>query len=98
MLPKKLASRFFQAKEYAKVSLTAGDAFEPEALLSTVLRFLCIMLGSVGLGVLIGSLTAVATKFTRVRDSPLLETSLFFLMSYSSYLLAEICQMSPSKA
>jgi NhaP-type Na+/H+ or K+/H+ antiporter len=34
------------------------------------------------------------TKFTRVCDFPLLETSLFFLLSYSSYLLAEISSLS----
>ena len=49
---------------------------------------------SVGLGALIGSITALMTKFTHIKDFPLLETSLFFLMSYSSYLLAEICEMS----
>ena len=46
------------------------------------------------LGALIGSITALMTKFTHIKDFPLLETSLFFLMSYSSYLLAEICEMS----
>ena len=34
------------------------------------------------------------TKFTRVCDFPLLETSLFFLLSYSSYLVAEIASLS----
>ena len=39
-------------------------------------------IGSVGLGSLIGAATALMTKFTLVKDLPLLETSLFFLMSY----------------
>lgn len=31
------------------------------------------------------------TKFTKLRDLPLLETALFFLMSWSTFLLAEAC-------
>lgn len=79
---------------YAKLSLTRGESLEPEVLLTTVLRFFTIILGSVGLGSLIGASTALMTKFTYIRDFALLETSLFFLMSYSSYLIAEICEMS----
>merc|ERR1712223_993957 len=62
--------------------------------MGTILSFFTIFIGSVGLGSLIGAATALMTKFTLVKDFPLLETSLFFLMSYSSYLIAEICQMS----
>ena len=81
-------------EEYYKLSLTSGDTVEPSVLLLTVLRFFTILIGSVGLGALIGSITALMTKFTHIKDFPLLETTLFFLMSYSSYLLAEICEMS----
>lgn len=81
-------------EEYSKLSLTKGDVFETNALLLTVLKFFTILLGSVGLGSLVGSLTAMLTKFTHVKDFPLLETTLFFLLSYSSYLIAEICSMS----
>lgn len=31
------------------------------------------------------------TKFTKLREFPLLETGLFFLMSWSTFLLAEAC-------
>ncbi|KAK5918209.1 hypothetical protein CgunFtcFv8_002991 [Champsocephalus gunnari] len=34
---------------------------------------------------------AHVTKFTKLRDFPLLETALFFLMSWSTFLLAEAC-------
>jgi len=70
------------------------DTFEVEAFFRTIGNFFIIFLGSIGLGALIGVLTSLLTKFTRIRDFHLLETSLFFLMSYSSYLLAEICEMS----
>lgn len=81
-------------EEYAKVSLTQGEGFELNAMVLTVIKFFTILVGSVGLGAVIGCLASVITKFTRVRDSPLLETSLFSLLSYSSYLIAEICEMS----
>eukprot|EP00095_Tigriopus_kingsejongensis_P007072 maker-scaffold912_size81766-snap-gene-0.17 protein:Tk07072 transcript:maker-scaffold912_size81766-snap-gene-0.17-mRNA-1 annotation:"sodium hydrogen exchanger 7 isoform x2" len=81
-------------EEYAKVSLNGGDLFEVNALILTLIKFVTIVFGSIGLGAFIGCLTAVMTKFTRLKDFPLLETSLFTLMSYSSYLFAEICEMS----
>ena len=81
-------------EEYSKISLSHEDISEPNALLMTILRFFTITFGSVALGAFIGAMTALMTKFTHVKDFPLLETSLFFLMSYSSYLLAEICSMS----
>lgn len=34
------------------------------------------------------------TKFTRVRDFPLLESALFVLMSYSTFLLAEATELT----
>ena len=33
-------------------------------------------------------------KFSKLRDFPLLETSMFFIMSYSTYLLAEFAQLT----
>jgi NhaP-type Na+/H+ or K+/H+ antiporter len=50
--------------------------------------------GSILLGFAVAAATALLTKFARIKDYPLLETSLFALMSYSSYLLAEILEMS----
>lgn len=34
------------------------------------------------------------TKFTRVRDFPLLESALFVLMSYSTFLIAEASELT----
>ena len=34
------------------------------------------------------------TKYTHIRDHPLLETSLFFTMSYCTFLAAEAAQMT----
>lgn len=45
-------------------------------------------------GSIIGCATALLTKFTRLCDFPLLESSLFVLMSYSTFLLAEALELS----
>ena len=84
-------------EDYSALSLSlkgTADTFETEAFLRTIGNFFLIFFGSIGLGALIGVLTSILTKFTRVKDYQMLETSLFFLMSYSSYLIAEVCQMS----
>ncbi|XP_077447703.1 sodium/hydrogen exchanger 6b isoform X1 [Stigmatopora argus] len=72
----------------------AGDnshSFEAMALLKSFGIFLGVFSGSFALGVATGVVTALVTKFTKLRDFPLLETALFFLMSWSTFLLAEAC-------
>lgn len=60
----------------------------------TIGMFIGIFFGSFMVGLVIGSVNALLTKFTRIRDFPLLESSLLVLMSYLSYLVAEACLMS----
>uniref|UniRef100_A0AAV2MKT3 Sodium/hydrogen exchanger n=1 Tax=Knipowitschia caucasica TaxID=637954 RepID=A0AAV2MKT3_KNICA len=65
----------------------AGDnshTFEGMALLKSFGMFLGVFSGSFALGVATGI-------FTKLRDFQLLETALFFLMSWSTFLLAEAC-------
>lgn len=72
----------------------AGDnshSFEAMAMLKSFGVFLGVFSGSFALGVATGVVTAFVTKFTKLRDFPLLETALFFLMSWSTFLLAEAC-------
>ncbi|XP_034405801.1 sodium/hydrogen exchanger 6-like [Cyclopterus lumpus] len=72
----------------------AGDnshSFEALAMLKSFGVFLGVFSGSFALGVATGFMTALVTKFTKLRDFPLLETALFFLMSWSTFLLAEAC-------
>uniref|UniRef100_A0A8C5DW36 Sodium/hydrogen exchanger n=1 Tax=Gouania willdenowi TaxID=441366 RepID=A0A8C5DW36_GOUWI len=64
----------------------AGDnshSFEAMAMLKSFGVFLGVFSGSFALGVATGVMT--------LRDFPLLETALFFLMSWSTFLLAEAC-------
>lgn len=49
-----------------------------------------IFLSSFFLGSSVGCSTALLTKFTKLSDFPLLETCLFVLMSYTTFLLAEV--------
>uniref|UniRef100_A0A8C9VAQ5 Sodium/hydrogen exchanger n=1 Tax=Scleropages formosus TaxID=113540 RepID=A0A8C9VAQ5_SCLFO len=73
----------------------AGDnshTFEATAMLKSFGVFLGVFSGSFALGVATGIVTAlISSDFTKLRDFPLLETALFFLMSWSTFLLAEAC-------
>ncbi|KAL6117459.1 slc9a6 [Pungitius sinensis] len=68
-----------------------SHTFEVMAVLKSFGMFLGVFSGSFALGVATGVVTALVTKFTKLRDFPLLETALFFLMSWSTFLLAEAC-------
>jgi len=70
------------------------DASQVVSILKSIVHFFSIFFGSIGLGALLGIVTALLTKYTHIREYPILETSLFFLLSYSSYLLAEVASMS----
>eukprot|EP00088_Acartia_fossae_P047287 TRINITY_DN5127_c0_g1_i1.p1 TRINITY_DN5127_c0_g1~~TRINITY_DN5127_c0_g1_i1.p1 ORF type:complete len:548 (+),score=74.64 TRINITY_DN5127_c0_g1_i1:71-1645(+) len=82
-------------EDYSKLfDNNESDASQVIAIFKSILHFFTIFFGSVGLGAFMGILTALLTKYTHIRDYPILETSLFFLLSYSSYLLAEVASMS----
>lgn len=59
-----------------------------------VYNFIEMFLTSCLMGILFGVATALTTKFTKLTESPLLETSLVVLMSYSSFLTAEVIDAS----
>ncbi|XP_046709607.1 sodium/hydrogen exchanger 7 [Silurus meridionalis] len=65
--------------------------FDASAFFKSVGIFLGIFSGSFAMGAVTGVLTALVTKFTKLHCFPLLETALFFLMSWSTFLLAEAC-------
>ncbi|XP_074916923.1 sodium/hydrogen exchanger 7 isoform X1 [Chelonoidis abingdonii] len=65
--------------------------FDAAAFFKSVGVFLGIFSGSFMMGAVTGVVTALVTKFTKLHCFPLLETALFFLMSWSTFLLAEAC-------
>ncbi|MCL4123440.1 UNVERIFIED_CONTAM: hypothetical protein GTU68_024729, partial [Idotea baltica] len=71
-----------------------GGNFEVNAFFLAVFTFLKIFSLSFLIGSVMGCLTAILTKFTRLRDFPLLETALFVLMSYSTFLMAEAADLT----
>ncbi|KAJ8735447.1 hypothetical protein PYW07_007067 [Mythimna separata] len=74
--------------------------FEITAFLGAIGDFIGIFSLSLLVGALMGyksndSLTTVyMTKFTHVREWPLLESALFVLMSYAAFLIAEVCELT----
>ncbi|KAL0974127.1 hypothetical protein UPYG_G00216010 [Umbra pygmaea] len=78
-----------------------NHTFEVVAVVKSFGVFLGVFSGSFALGVATGCIEfnvtfrldgfPHVTKFTKLRDFQLLETALFFLMSWSTFLLAEAC-------
>ncbi|CAG0888480.1 unnamed protein product [Cyprideis torosa] len=84
-----------ERSNYASLYHSGGDsAFEFAAFVKSIGSFVSLFTLSFLIGSLMGCLTAILTKFTRLHDYPLLESSLFFLMSYSTFLMAETAELT----
>ncbi|XP_071991767.1 sodium/hydrogen exchanger 7 isoform X2 [Engystomops pustulosus] len=68
-----------------------SHTFDAAAFFKSVGVFVGIFSGSFAMGVCTGVATALISKFTKLHCFPLLETALFFLLSWSTFLLAEAC-------
>ncbi|XP_035221159.1 sodium/hydrogen exchanger 7-like isoform X3 [Stegodyphus dumicola] len=79
---------------YAEMYGKGEDGFQSSAAFQSVGNFLYIFICSFLIGSGTGCLTAALTKFTRLCDFPLLESSLFVLMSYSTFLMAEAADLT----
>jgi sodium/hydrogen exchanger-like protein 6/7 len=77
-----------------KYSGSAASGFDAVAALKSIGEFIAVFLGSFAMGSTMGCVTALLTKFTHLRDFPLLETSLFVLMSYATFLAAEAAHLT----
>ncbi|XP_039753908.1 sodium/hydrogen exchanger 7 isoform X1 [Pararge aegeria] len=73
---------------------SVDGGFEITAFLAAIGDFIGIFSLSLLVGALIGCLTALMTKFTHVRDWPLLESALFVLTSYGAFLIAEVFELT----
>lgn len=72
------------------------NPFYPIAALAweCIYNFVSMFLISCSIGIVFGIVTALTTKFTKLTESAPLETSLVVLMSYSSFLTAEVIDAS----
>ncbi|XP_058802563.1 sodium/hydrogen exchanger 6 isoform X3 [Phymastichus coffea] len=76
------------------VTHVGSNSFETVAFFQALGDFVGIFSLSLFIGATMGCITALLTKFTRVRDFPLLESALFVLMSYSTFLIAEASDLT----
>ncbi|XP_060690507.1 sodium/hydrogen exchanger 9-like [Hemiscyllium ocellatum] len=65
------------------------DTFDAAAFFKSVGNFVWIFAGSFAMGSAYGVVTALLTKFTKLCEFPMLETGIFFLLSWSAFLSAE---------
>lgn len=80
-------------QNYGEHYSKTGD-FETHAFIHALKDFLFVFFFSLVVGTFMGCATSLMTKFTKVREFPLLETVLFVLMSYSTFLIAEVLQLT----
>nr|CAD7605126.1 unnamed protein product [Timema genevievae] len=81
-------------QNYGERYQSGSGGFETNAFFRAFGDFIGIFTLSLLIGALMGCITALLTKFTRVRDFPLLESALFVLMSYSTFLIAEVSELT----
>ncbi|GAV00572.1 hypothetical protein RvY_11399 [Ramazzottius varieornatus] len=72
----------------------SGEEFDLKAFFRAFGNFFGAFFGSSAIGAALGCATALLTKFTHLAEYPLLETALFVLMSYSTFLIAEAAELT----
>ncbi|XP_023237027.1 sodium/hydrogen exchanger 7-like [Centruroides sculpturatus] len=85
---------FFRSISSYVENFQGQSGFEASSAFKSLGNFCYIFLCSFLIGSLMGCSTAALTKFTRLCELPLLESCLFFLMSYSTFLMAEAAQLT----
>lgn len=75
-----------------------AEGFSANALFKAFGNFVGIFGGAFLIGSVFGMVTALLTKYTKIRDFPLLETAMFFLMSYASFQTSEAAGLTGKKS
>ncbi|XP_031554888.1 sodium/hydrogen exchanger 6-like isoform X2 [Actinia tenebrosa] len=78
----------FRSVESYLLDSTGGE-FQIDRFFGSVGIFIGVFSGSFFLGFAMGLVTALTTKLTNLSEFPMLETALFFLLSWSTFLMAE---------
>eukprot|EP00794_Sanderia_malayensis_P011062 gene11062-12230_t len=79
---------------YRSIESYTASGFAAGPFFSAIGQFIGVFGGSFLIGTVTGLGTALLTKLTHINQFPLLETALFALMSYGTFLLAEIAQLT----
>ncbi|XP_015762942.1 PREDICTED: sodium/hydrogen exchanger 7-like isoform X1 [Acropora digitifera] len=74
--------------------LDNASDFQVGRFFKSVGVFIGVFSGSFFLGFAMGLVTALVTKLTKISDFPLLETALFFLLSWATFLMAEAANLT----
>lgn len=72
----------------------SADALDLHAIALCVWSFFYVFFLSLILGSVIGCINALITKFSGLVDFPNLETGMFILLSYVSFLIAEVLELT----
>lgn len=71
-----------------------NDSVSTQACLQALMQVVWITAGSMTIGVALGCLCALVLKHTYIHHEPPLETAVFWLFPYGSYLIAEQVELS----
>jgi solute carrier family 9 (sodium/hydrogen exchanger), member 6/7 len=88
-----IAIVLFETAQRYKEGNAAGD-LTFLTLFEAIGIFLLVFLGSLVIGVVVGTGTALALKYTRVRRFPKIESCLIVLIAYASYFFSNGVHMS----
>jgi len=71
-----------------------GFPYDSDTLMLAIADFIFIFTGSTFIGFVLGCLSSLLLKHVNLRESPLMELSIFILFCYLPFALGELCYMS----
>ncbi|CBY21052.1 unnamed protein product [Oikopleura dioica] len=77
------------SETFSTVMLSGSEKENGQIFVEAILNFMTVFLGSLGIGTAVALTSAMIFKFCRFDGMDTLETGLFFLLSWSSFLFAE---------